>query len=105
MALIYCSGCGKDMHSQAKSCPHCGLANPAAKHAKNKVVAGLLAIFLGSFGIHRFYLGQWWGIFYIIFIWTYIPSLIAFIEGIVFLVGSDEKWEQKYGIKRPSGRS
>lgn len=64
---------------------------------KNKVVAGLLALFLGGLGIHRFYLGQWWGIFYLLFIWTFIPPLVAFVEAIVFLVSSDEAWARKYG--------
>jgi len=42
-------------------------------------------------------LGQWWGIFYLLFCWTFIPSIIAFIEGIVFLVTDDDAWNAKYG--------
>jgi TM2 domain-containing membrane protein YozV len=64
---------------------------------KNKILAGLLALFLGGFGIHRFYLGQWWGLFYLLFVWTFIPSFIAFIESIVFFCASDAEWEKKYG--------
>lgn len=33
------------------------LNNGNAANAKSKMVAGLLAIFLGTFGIHNFYLG------------------------------------------------
>ena len=99
MTMVYCSGCGKEMHARATTCPHCGLTNPNVRQAKNKVIAGLLALSVGGSGIHRFYLGQWRGVLYIIFIWTFIPSLIAFIEGIVFLVSSDEKWERKYGVQ------
>ena len=50
----------------------------------------------GLFGIHRFYLGQWWGIFYLLFFWTYIPMLVAIIEGIVFLATSQKVWNDKY---------
>jgi TM2 domain-containing membrane protein YozV len=65
--------------------------------SKDKIVAALLAIFLGALGIHRFYLGQWWGLLYLLFCWTGIPSLVSFIEGIVFLLTSDEVWDMKYG--------
>lgn len=66
-------------------------------NSKSKVVAGLLAIFLGGLGIHKFYLGKiWMGILYILFCWTYIPSLIGLIEGIIYLTASDEKFYYKY---------
>lgn len=29
-------------------------------NAKSKMAAGLLGIFLGSFGVHNFYLGYWY---------------------------------------------
>lgn len=96
-AMVFCRGCGKEIHESALSCPHCG-ARQRVTPGKNKTVAGLLAIFLGGLGIHRFYLGQWWGLFYLLFCWTLIPSIVAFIEGIVFLVSSDQKWEMKYGM-------
>ena len=48
---------------------------------KSDVVAILLAFFLGSFGAHRFYLGETgWGILYLLFCWTFIPHIVAFIE-------------------------
>ena len=73
------------------------MSEAAVSQGKNKVVAGLLALFLGGLGIHRFYLGQWWGVFYLLFVWTMVPSLVAFIEAIVFFVSSDAAWAQKYG--------
>jgi len=64
---------------------------------KNKVVAALLAIFLGGLGIHKFYLGKiGWGIIYLLFSWTGIPSIISIIEGIIYLTMSDAKFAQKY---------
>lgn len=63
---------------------------------KNKTTAALLAVFLGGLGIHRFYLGNWIGIVYLLFCWTLIPSVIAFIEFIVFLTMSDAAFNAKY---------
>lgn len=52
----------------------------------NKIAYGLLAIFLGGFGIHRFYAGKpISGVLYLLFCWTFIPTIISFIEGIVAL--------------------
>ena len=65
---------------------------------KNKFVAFLLAFFLGGFGAHKFYLGKpMWGIAYLVFCWTYVPSIIAFIEGVLYLCSSDEDFQTKYG--------
>src|ERR1700733_15103393 len=66
--------------------------------AKNKVAAGLLAIFLGDFGAHKFYLGQTGvGILYLVFFWTFIPALVGLAEGIVFLTMSDYDFNVRYG--------
>jgi len=70
--------------------------NPQAS-SKSKTTAGVLALVLGGLGAHKFYLwktGLW--ILYLIFCWTYIPAIIAFIEGIVILTASDEKFYSKY---------
>ncbi len=64
---------------------------------KNKLAAGLLGIFLGGLGIHKFYLGQTGrGILYLVFFWTGIPAIIGFIEGIVLIAESDEAFDRKY---------
>jgi TM2 domain-containing membrane protein YozV len=48
---------------------------------KDVTVGVLLAFFLGSFGAHRFYLGEMGlGILYFVFFWTGIPGLVALIE-------------------------
>ncbi len=64
---------------------------------KNKIVAALLAFFLGGFGIHKFYLGQTFkGIIYLIFFWTFIPAIIAFFEFIILLVMTDDDFNKRY---------
>ena len=65
--------------------------------AKNKALAGILAIFLGSFGIHKFYLGRKFaGVLYLLFFWTQIPAILGVIDGLVILAQSDEKFKKKY---------
>jgi TM2 domain-containing membrane protein YozV len=48
---------------------------------KEEVVGVLLAVFLGGFGIHHFYLHRdTAGILYALFFWTGIPALLGLIE-------------------------
>lgn len=48
---------------------------------KNPTTAVVLALLLGAFGAHKFYLGQTgMGILYLVFFWTYIPGIVGFIE-------------------------
>ena len=48
---------------------------------KNLTTAFLLSFFVGGYGAHKFYLGQknlGWA--YLLFIWTFIPSILGIIE-------------------------
>jgi TM2 domain-containing membrane protein YozV len=48
---------------------------------KDEVVGLLLALFLGTFGAHHFYLRRpGLGILYCCFCWTGIPNVVSFIE-------------------------
>ncbi|MGB8847887.1 MAG: TM2 domain-containing protein, partial [Terracidiphilus sp.] len=48
---------------------------------RDEVVGVLLALFLGSFGLHHFYLRRTGlGILYACFFWSGIPGLIGFFE-------------------------
>jgi TM2 domain-containing membrane protein YozV len=48
---------------------------------KDEVIGVLLAIFLGGLGIHHFYLRRdGLGLLYLVFCWTGIPMIIAWIE-------------------------
>lgn len=67
---------------------------------KSRAAAGIFAILLGSFGIHKFYLGNpGMGILYLCFCWTGIPGLLGFIEGIIYLVTTDAAFEQKHQVR------
>jgi len=97
----FCKDCGEKIDAKAEICPKCGVRQEYPQAGRNKVVAGLLAIFLGGFGIHRFYLGKpISGILYLLFCWTFIPSIIAFIEGIIYFAMSDEAFNAKYNKRR-----
>ena len=48
---------------------------------KDEVIGVLLAVFLGGLGIHHFYLRRdGLGLLYLVFCWTGIPMVIAWIE-------------------------
>lgn len=70
-----------------------------------KVLAGVLAILIGSLGIHKFILGyNKEGIIQLIatFVTCGIAGIIPFIEGIVYLTKSDEEFYNTYQVgKRP----
>lgn len=68
-----------------------------ARDKKDKVIAAVLALFGGSFGIHRFYLGNTGsGIAHILFCWTMIPSIVSFVDCVGFLTMSQEAFDRKY---------
>jgi TM2 domain-containing membrane protein YozV len=97
---VHCRDCGAVISSTAATCPRCGGTQMAAQQRpeKSRTAAILLALFLGGLGFHKFYLGRpGWGVLYLIFCWTFIPSVIALIELIVYISMSDESFRSKYG--------
>jgi TM2 domain-containing membrane protein YozV len=98
--MVFCRGCGKPIHSSAPTCPHCGApqgyAPSATDSPKNRVTAGVLALLLGGVGIHKFYTGSWgWGIVYIVLCWTFVPGIVALVEGIRYLTLSQTEFQHK----------
>jgi TM2 domain-containing membrane protein YozV/ribosomal protein L32 len=91
MSMVFCRGCGKEIHETAVTCPNCGAPQGTPKEASNSdkriLPAALLCFFLGVFGIHRFYVGK---------IGTGILQLLTFgglgiwalIDFIMIVVGS-----------------
>lgn len=64
---------------------------------RSKTSAILWCFFLGAFGAHKFYLGQSGvGIIYLLFFWTGIPYLVAFIEFIMLLTMSDTEFNRRF---------
>ncbi len=93
----FCQNCGQSTDPNAQVCVKCGVRlihEPFGEAVKSKVAAGLLGIFVGGFGIHRFYLGYIGvGIIQIVVtIFTLgIGGLWGFIEGILILAGTMKK--------------
>ena len=102
----FCFACGAPIDPRAEICPRCGVRQPfASGPGKDRAVAALLALLLGGLGIHKFYLGKVaLGVVYIVFCWTGIPTLVAWIEAITYLHKSDEAWAAEYGgpVRRAS---
>ncbi len=64
--------------------------------AVNKIIYCVLAFFLGGIGVHKFYSGKIGsGILYLLFCWTLIPGIIAFIE---FIIGLCKKADENGNI-------
>ena len=98
---VFCRACGRAINAMAPTCPGCGAPQSAARGGfgeKSRIAAAVLAIFLGGFGVHKFYLARpFQGIVYVLFCWTFIPAIIGFIEGIAYLCMSEPGFARRYG--------
>jgi len=58
--IVPCHACGKVIDAEAVVCTGCGVMQPAARNLDGKRIlpAFLLAMILGPFGAHRFYVGK-----------------------------------------------
>lgn len=114
----YCTKCGAQNDDLSQYCSNCqaplGAApgyqpmqsvNPGAvtdwkaMGADKKVVAGILGILLGGFGVHKFFLGYTTeGIIQIVitFVTCGAGSIIGLVEGILYLTKSDEDFVRTY---------
>lgn len=95
----YCPVCGDATNSMSQVCMKCGVnLNSVRGEQKSKLAAGLFGIFLGMFGVHRFYLGYIGvGVAQLLltvlscFILSPIIYIWGLIEGILILAGSINK--------------
>ena len=78
---------------------------PPSTYEKSKVAAGLLAIFLGGLGVHKFYLGYiTQGIIMLLcsllgallIVGPFIIGIVALIEGIIYLTKTDADFDAIY---------
>jgi len=96
----FCQECGTSINVKAEICPQCGVrqAGTAVAGKKDRMTAALFALFLGTFGVHHFYLGRTLlGILHICFCWFFFfPTFIGFIDGIIFLLMSDQAFNRKF---------
>lgn len=128
---MFCSKCGAEIDENAKFCAACGEPSGATdtaqganqyyyqqtppeyqpayqqKGTKNNVVAGLLGIFLGSLGIHKFYLGYTKSavIMLLVSLLTFgvgalVMEVIGLIEGIIYITKSEEEFYNIYELNQ-----
>lgn len=99
----FCQNCGAQLEDGAKFCGKCGtkigpqtinatyVSGIAGSDQKSRLVAGLLGLFLGAWGIHNFYLGYTSkGVtqIFLTIVTCGIAAIWGFIEGILILCGS-----------------
>jgi TM2 domain-containing membrane protein YozV len=67
---------------------------------RSRTTAGVLAIFFGAFGVHKFYLGQpILGLLYLLTSWTFIPMIVGFVEGLVYLTSNEQAFDTRYNAR------
>ena len=72
---------------------------------QTKLIQSALAIFLGSFGAHKFYQGKTiQGIIYFLLSWTTLPMWVSIVEGIRYLFMPVEDFYTQY-IKKDNSRN
>ncbi len=114
MALVDCHECQARISDEAERCPRCGaptaylprdVAVAQTGPQKSRGLAALLALLLGGIGAHKFYLerpGQ--GVLYLLLCWTFVPAIIAFVEGIIYALMGEAEFQRRYGTpQRPGG--
>ena len=82
----FCENCGNEIKEGADICIKCGkIINKdmtsnvnTDPNAKSRIAAGLLAFFLGSLGVHNFYLG---------YVGKAVAQLLLTVVGWVVIVG------------------
>lgn len=77
---------------------------PTATRGKEKTVAGILGILLGSLGVHHFYLGSTvTGVIELVLtvVTCGLGGLLGLVEGVLILVMSDEEFNARYNHRVP----
>ena len=97
---MYCKNCGEKLKDGADVCLKCGaIVNEKVKtDGKSKIAAGILGIFLGTLGIHNFYLGyNGKAVAQLLLtvlscgILSFVSGIWGLIEGILILTGEIDK--------------
>ena len=100
---MICTGCGCQLRRGVGGQRVAYQGQIQSSSPKSKLTAGLLALFLGALGVHKFYLGYTMpGV--IMLVSTVVTCgwgggvtlIISFIEGILYLTKSDEEFTETY---------
>ena len=99
----FCYNCGTGINEKQVMCTQCGVSlSVKSRKETNKTTAAILALVIGGVGAHKFYYGSWgWGILSILLCWTWIPMIVAAVQGILFLTMDEEKYNLIYNLEEP----
>ena len=92
--MNYCPNCGVKLDASERFCHNCGITlqhhsntqntyNNVVSGQKSKFIAGLLAILLGTLGIHNFYLGYTKKAVAQLLLFVFFLGWVSFIWGII----------------------
>lgn len=110
----FCASCGNPVSPAQSVCLQCGMslnsyygAGAAGSPPKSRTVAAMLAIFLGSWGAHMFYLDNTNSAVIRLavslltcLLLSPILWIISLIEGIMYLTMDDAAFQEKYVINK-----
>ena len=105
---VFCTECGNKLEMYAQQGPE---YNGYVKPAKSKVVAGLLALFFGGLGIHKFYLGYTQaGVIILVAsivgglltsgVANVLIGIVTLVEAIIYFTRSDYEFYQNYVVNK-----
>jgi TM2 domain-containing membrane protein YozV len=122
---MFCPDCGQETPDNSVVCKNCGrplqagapvmITSTGAAYpveavnafASKKVAAGICGILLGSFGVHKFILGQTTpGIIMLLVtlltctLGSIVMGPIGLIEGIIYLTKTDADFYQTYAVEK-----
>jgi len=94
----FCPFCGEQVTPEQKICTNCGveMETYGVNGVKSKIVAGLLGIFLGTYGVHNFYLNYTKKA--VIQLATVIAAYSIYIWGAVTMMSGDFMMISEYDI-------
>ena len=72
--------------------------SPAARPESKRVTAGILAILLGTLGVHKFYLGYTTAGILQILACGGLFGVVGLVEGIIYLTKSDKEFVRTYQV-------
>ena len=111
----HCLECGTVIRRRAVVCPACGVAQPTYAgptegRQSKRILAGVLAIVLGTLGVHKFVLGYAFeGVIMLVLgtvggfcfgIGTAITFVVGVIEGIIYLTKTDAEFHSVYEVNK-----
>jgi TM2 domain-containing membrane protein YozV len=97
----FCWSCAKETAPGAVVCPGCGVSLAPPSTQTSRLAAGICAVVVGAFGVHKFILGYYLeggimlGVTLITCGWGgIVMGVIGLVEGIIYLTKNDAEFHQ-----------